>query len=127
VYERFQRGWAKLMEVDGSAGENVMKSLIDVAPDLGQYIVKFAFGDIYSREGLSLKQRQLITIASLTTQGGCEPQLHVHIHAAPNVGLSASEVVEAIMHCVPYTGFPRVLNAMFAAKQVFKERDVIHS
>jgi 4-carboxymuconolactone decarboxylase len=41
-----------------------------------------------------------------------------------NVGLTAREVVEAILHCIPYTGFPRVLNAIFVAKRVFEERDV---
>ncbi|MFD3448959.1 carboxymuconolactone decarboxylase family protein [Microbacteriaceae bacterium 4G12] len=120
--ERYQRGWQKLMEVDGEGGQRVIDSLKDIAPDLGKYVVEFAFGDIYPREGLDLEQRQLVTIASLTTQGGCEPQLNVHINAALNVGLSPNEVVEAIMHCIPYTGFPRVLNAIFVAKRIFEER-----
>ncbi|SFJ34728.1 carboxymuconolactone decarboxylase family protein [Brevibacillus centrosporus] len=120
--ERYQRGWEKLMEIDGEGGEKVIESLQDIAPDLGRYIVEFAFGDIYSRDGLDLKQRQLVTLASLTTQGGCEPQLQVHINAALNVGLSPQEIVEAITHCIPYTGFPRVLNAIFVAKRVFQER-----
>jgi 4-carboxymuconolactone decarboxylase len=122
--ERYQRGWDKLMEVDGEGGERVIESLKDIAPDLGRYVVEFAFGDIYSRAGLNLKQRQLVTIASLTTQGGCEPQLNVHINAALNVGLSANEIIEAITHCIPYTGFPRVLNAIFVAKRIFQERNV---
>ncbi|MDR7317747.1 MULTISPECIES: carboxymuconolactone decarboxylase family protein [Brevibacillus] len=120
--ERYQRGWEKLMEIDGEGGEKVIESLQDIAPDLGRYIVEFAFGDIYSRDGLDLKQRQLVTLASLTTQGGCEPQLQVHMNAALNVGLSPQEIIEAITHCVPYTGFPRVLNAIFVAKRVFQER-----
>lgn len=122
--ERYQRGWKKLMEVDGEGGERVIESLKDIAPDLGKYVVEFAFGDIYSRTGLDLKQRQLVTIASLTTQGGCEPQLHVHINAALNVGLTPNEIIEAITHCVPYTGFPKVLNAILAAKQIFAERNL---
>ncbi|AWB43440.1 carboxymuconolactone decarboxylase [Paenibacillus sp. CAA11] len=122
--ERYQRGWEKLMEIDGEGGERVIESLQDIAPDLGRYVVEFAFGDIYSRDGLDLKQRQLVTLASLTTQGGCEPQLQVHINAALNVGLSPQEIVEAITHCIPYTGFPRVLNAIFVAKRIFLERNV---
>jgi len=82
--ERFQRGWNKLMEVDGEGGQRVIESLKDIAPDLGRCVIEFAFGDIYSRDGLDLKQRQLVTISSLSTQGGCEPQLTVHIHAALN-------------------------------------------
>ncbi|WP_018759593.1 carboxymuconolactone decarboxylase family protein [Paenibacillus terrigena] len=122
--ERYTRGWEKLMQIDGEGGKRVIESMRDIAPDLGKYVVEFAFGEIYSREVLDLKQRQLITIASLTTQGGCEPQLNVHINAALNVGLLPNEVIEAIMHCIPYTGFPRVLNAVFVAKQIFEKRNL---
>jgi 4-carboxymuconolactone decarboxylase len=122
--EQFQRGWKRLMEVDAEGGERVIESLRDVAPDLGRYVVEFAFGEIYQRPVLDLRQRQLVTISALTTLGGAEPQLEVHINAGLNVGLAAREIVEAIMHCVPYTGFPRVLNAILVAKRVFGERDV---
>jgi 4-carboxymuconolactone decarboxylase len=122
--ERFQRGWERLLEVDAEGGERVIESLRDVAPDLGRYVVEFTFGEIYQRPVLDLRQRQLVTISALTTLGGVEPQLEVHIIAGLNVGLSAREVVEAILHCIPYTGFPRVLNAVFVAKRVFAERGV---
>jgi alkylhydroperoxidase/carboxymuconolactone decarboxylase family protein YurZ len=83
-----------------------------------------SFGEIYLRPGLDLRQRQLVTITALTTLGGAEAQLEVHINAGLNVGVTAREVVEAILHCIPYTGFPRVLNAILVAKRVFEERDV---
>ncbi|MCM3006139.1 carboxymuconolactone decarboxylase family protein [Priestia koreensis] len=120
--QRYENGWNKLMEVDGEGGKRVIESLKGLAPDIGKYVIEFAFGDIYTRTGISLQQKQLVTIASLTTQGGCEPQLIVHIYAALNVGLTPNEIVEAITHCIPYTGFPRVLNAVLVAKQVFEER-----
>ncbi|HFK1449088.1 TPA: carboxymuconolactone decarboxylase family protein [Bacillus pacificus] len=122
--ERYENGWDTLKNIDGNAGTQVIESLQDIAPDLGKYIVEFAFGDIYSRGTLDLKQRQLVTISSLTSQGGCEPQLTVHINAALNVGLSTNEIIESIIHCVPYTGFPRALNAIFVAKQVFQSRNL---
>ena len=122
--ERFRRGWQRLIEVDAEGGERVVESLKDVAPDLGRYVVEFAYGEIYQRPVLDLRHRQLVTISALTTLGGAEPQLDVHINAGLNVGLTAREVVEAILHCIPYTGFPRVLNAIFVAKRVFEERDV---
>jgi 4-carboxymuconolactone decarboxylase len=102
----------------------VIESLKDIAPDLGRYVVEFGFGEIYQRPALDLRQRQLITITALATLGGAEPQLEVHVNAGLNVGLSAREIVEAMIHCVPYTGFPRVLNAVFVAKRVFAERAV---
>jgi 4-carboxymuconolactone decarboxylase len=122
--DRFRRGWERLMQVDAEGGERVIESLRDVAPDLGQYVVEFAYGEIYQRPVLDLRQRQLVTISALTTLGGAEPQLEVHVNAGLNVGLTAGEVVEAILHCIPYTGFPRVLNAVLVAKRVFEERGV---
>jgi 4-carboxymuconolactone decarboxylase len=122
--ERFRRGWQRLLEVDADGGEQVIERLQGVAPDLGRYVVEFAYGDICSRPILDLRQRQLVTISALTTLGGAEPQLEVHVNAGLNVGLSVSEIVEAMLHCIPYTGFPRVLNAIFVAKRVFAERNV---
>lgn len=119
---RFQRGWELLQQVDNAGGEAVIDSLSGIAPDLGRYIVEFAFGDIYAREGLSLQERELVTIASLLTAGGCEPQLRVHLNGALNVGIAPEKIVEALIHCVPYVGFPRVLNAVSTAKGFFSSR-----
>ncbi|MDA1477834.1 carboxymuconolactone decarboxylase family protein [Bacillus changyiensis] len=121
--QRYQQGLENLNEIDGEGGRKVIESLKDIAPDLGRYIIEFAFGDIYAREGLSLKERELITISSLTTQGDCEPQLKVHINAGLNVGLTPLEIVETLIQCIPYTGFPRVLNAVNIAKSIFQERE----
>lgn len=121
---RFEKGIKKLAEVDGNAGENVITALNDVAPDLGRYIVEFAFGDIYCRENLNLQEREMITLSSLLTLGGCENQLDVHINGALNVGITPQKIIEVFIQCIPYTGFPRVLNAVGVAKKVFKLRDV---
>lgn len=120
---RFDRGMELLERIDGRCGAAVLQSLEDIAPDLGRYIVEFAFGDIYPRGGLSLPEREMITLASLLTAGGCEPQLEVHINAALNVGVPPETIVETFLQCVPYTGFPRVLNAVFTAKRVFEGRN----
>ncbi len=122
--KRFDKGMEMLRQIDGNAGESVIESLKDIAPDLGRYIVEFAFGDIYPRAGLTLEEREIITISSLLTSGGCEVQLRVHINGALNVGLSREKIIEVFIQCIPYVGFPRVLNAVTAAKTVFKERKV---
>ena len=119
--ELFERGLAKLGEIDGAQGDAVMAALADIAPDLGRYIVSFAFGEIYHRPALNNRERELLTLGLLATQGGCEKQLKVHIHAALNVGISREEIVEAFIHAVPYLGFPKALNAVFVAKEVFAE------
>jgi 4-carboxymuconolactone decarboxylase len=117
--ERYLRGWAKLQEVDGQAGENVIERLRDIAPDFARLLIEFPFGDIYSRPGLDLKTRELAVVAALTALGNAAPQLKVHIHGARNVGCSEQEIVEVIMQMAVYAGFPAALNGLFAAQEVF--------
>jgi len=121
--DRYERGWTKLKEIDGEAGKRVIESLKDIAPDLGRYTIEFPFGDIYSRPGLDLKSREIATVAALTALGNALPQLKVHIHGALNVGCTRKEIIEVIIQMAVYAGFPAALNGMFAAKEVFKERD----
>lgn len=120
---RYDRGWQKLAEVDGEAGTRVIESLKEIAPDLACYIVEFAFGDVYTRPGLDLKSREIATVAALTTLGNAQPQLKVHLHGALNVGCTREEVIEIIVQMAVYAGFPAALNGVFAAKEVFAERD----
>ncbi|MDD2842088.1 MAG: carboxymuconolactone decarboxylase family protein [Tolumonas sp.] len=119
---RYQQGLAKLNEIDGEAGEKVIAALQDIAPDLARYVIEFPFGDIYTRPGLDLKSREIATVAALTALGNAAPQLKVHIHGALNVGCTETEIVEVIMQMAVYAGFPAALNGMFAAKEVFAER-----
>ncbi|GAA1571243.1 carboxymuconolactone decarboxylase family protein [Streptomyces globosus] len=120
--DRYKRGVDKLVEIDGRHGLEVVESLKDIAPDLGRFIVEFTFGDVYHRPWLSPRRRQLVTVGALTAFGDTAPQLRVHIGAALNVGLSPAQVVETLIHVVPYAGFPRVLNALTVAREVFEKR-----
>ena len=119
---RYVRGWEKLREIDGHAGERVVEALADIAPDFARYLIEFPFGDIYSRPQLDLKSREIGVVAALTALGNAAPQLKVHIHGALNVGCTREEVVEIIMQMAVYAGFPAALNGLFAAKEVFAER-----
>ena len=119
MYRRFQNRRTVRAEF-----ANVIKSLQDISPDLGKFIVEFAFGDIYTRQALNLQERELVTISSLLTAGSCEPQLEVHINGSLNVGIAPQKVIETFLQCIPYTGFPKVLNAVTVAKKVFKERNI---
>jgi 4-carboxymuconolactone decarboxylase len=125
--ERFERGLKKLKEIDGKAGERVIESLKNVAPDLGRYTIEFPFGDVYSRPGLDLKSREIATVAALVALGNAAPQLKVHIHGALNVGCSPEEVIEVIIQMAVYSGFPTALNGAFAAQEVFLERGIIEA
>ena len=115
-------GLKNLVKIDGAAAEVVFDSLKDLAPDLNDMMLEFAFGTIYEPGVLNFKQREMITITSLLTQEGCENQLRVHIQASLNVGLTQEEIIETFIHCAPYVGFPRVLNVIFVAKEIFTDR-----
>lgn len=119
---RYQRGLAKLKEIDGEAGERVVESLAGIAPDFARYLVEFPFGDIYSRPGLDLKSREIAVVAALTALGNAASQLKVHVHGALNVGASRTEIVETIMQMAVYAGFPAALNGLAVAREVFEQR-----
>ncbi|MEV5610645.1 carboxymuconolactone decarboxylase family protein [Streptomyces sp. NPDC052225] len=123
--ERFDRGMETLSRVDGEAGQRVIDALGDISPEMAHQIVAWGFGEIYSRPALPPRDRQLVTLGILTSLGGCEAQLEVHINAALNVGLTPEEIVEALLHSAGYCGFPRALNATFVAKKVFGERGLL--
>jgi 4-carboxymuconolactone decarboxylase len=122
---RYERGADMLARVDGEGGQRVVESLADIAPALAHHVVAYGFGDVYARRGLTPPQRQLVTLGMLTALGGCEPQLDVHINASLNVGLTPTQIVETITHAAVYCGFPKALNAIFVAKRVFGERDLL--
>ena len=122
---RFERGSRRLAEIDGEGGQQVIDALKDVAPDLARYVIEFGFGDVYSREGLDLRMRELATVAGLAALGHSQPQLKVHVNGALNVGCTPREIVEVIMQMALYAGFPAAVNAAFTAKQVFAERGLL--
>lgn len=120
--DRYERGEKLLRKVDGDkVADNLIAAYEDLAPDFTRYLVEFAFGEIYAREG-DLKHRELVAIASLATMGGCDRQLETHVHGAFSVGLTENEIVEAVMTLIPYLGFPRALNAMAVVKRVIDKR-----
>ena len=125
--DRYNRGIAKLAEYTlpdaGMTHSKLADELDAIAPDIGRYITEFAYGDIYSRPGLTNQQRALVTLSSLATQG-TDPQVELHLNTGLTSGLTPAELIETLMHLIPYTGFPRVINALTIAKRVFAERGV---
>jgi 4-carboxymuconolactone decarboxylase len=122
IEDRYERGLAAMKAIDGDAGEKVAEALKDIAPDLATYIIEFSFGEIYSRPHLSLRHREIVTIAACVALGTTLPQLKVHMHGMLNVGGTEKEIVETILHLAFYCGFPAALNAIAAAREVFAQR-----
>lgn len=119
--ERYTRGWSKLQEIDGEAGEQVINGLESISPDLARFIIEYSFGDVYSLTALDNKSKEVVAVSSLIAQGAI-PQLKVHLNGALNTGCSMQEVKEIILQMSVYTGFPRSINAMHAFKEVVDER-----
>ena len=122
--DRFQKGLETMKDyVTADALKQMVESdaLADIAPDLRKMIVEFAYGDIYSRDGLGKKKRALVVITAVVTQGAA-PQTKTHITRGLHAGLTQKEIVEALLQLVPYIGFPRVQNALTIAQEVFREK-----
>ena len=122
--KRFQTGLKQFREIDGEAIEKIIDELKDVSPDLGKFIIEYAYGDIYSRKGLDLKSKEIAIIAALTALGNAQPQLKFHINAGLNIGLTEIEIKETILLMSVYAGFPAALNGTAVLKEVIKERIV---
>lgn len=117
---KFERGLIIREQVIGKeASRAVSESLKEIAPVLDEYTL-LVFEEMDKRKTLDLKQREMITITTLLTQGDTASQLKIHIQGALNVGLSQAEIVETFVQCLPYVGFPKVLNAIAVAKKVFE-------
>jgi len=123
---RYEKGMEKLDELTLPEGGkrtghmDIGEGFKDVAPDLEKYVVEFAFGDIYARPGTDNQQKVIATISALVAQG--MPQIEMHVKTGLAVGLKPEEIVGVIMHLIPYCGFPKALNALKAAQNVFQEK-----
>jgi 4-carboxymuconolactone decarboxylase len=112
--KRLEKGIKRQFEFDGVDRTDK----VDQMDDLGRYIAEFAFGDIYSRPGLTKREREIVTISMLSAKGACEPQLASHIKAGLHVGLTKEEIKEIVMQAAVYAGFPAAINAINVLKGI---------
>jgi 4-carboxymuconolactone decarboxylase len=90
----------------------VQSGVAEVAPDFARMVIEFAFGDIYARDALDLRTRELIAIAALAAKGTAGPQLRLHVESAASSGITKEEVIEVLMQIALYAGLPAALNAL---------------
>lgn len=79
---------------------------------INRWLAANCFGDYYTRTGLNLAQREMITFCFLAAQGGCEPQLTAHAAGNMRLGNSKDFLIKVVSQCRPYIGYPRSLNAV---------------
>ncbi|MGI5418316.1 carboxymuconolactone decarboxylase family protein [Actinomadura luteofluorescens] len=107
----------RLLDVlqDEATQNAALSGLDDLAPGFPDWIVTSLFGGTYQRDGLSLRDRQLLNLAALTTMGGVDPQLTGHVRTCLRLGMAREEIVEALVHLAPYIGVPKVLAGLRVA------------
>lgn len=119
--QRYQQGLKVRTEVLGEkhVGRS-LENLNDFNQDFQNFISRFAWGEVWSREGLSRHTRSLVTIAILLALGR-EDELRMHLRACFNNGVTKDELKELILHSSLYAGLPAANAAMHMAEEVFKE------
>jgi 4-carboxymuconolactone decarboxylase len=119
----YQRGMNEIRKQLGPMADSYIQKIKAVAPEFAWMNVTFPFGELYTRDVLDLKTRELCTVAALTLQGFSLPQLKVHVDAALRCGASREEVIEVITQMIAYSGFPAATNALRTAQEVFQDLD----
>lgn len=88
---------------------------------INRWLAGNCFGDVYTRNGLDLKQREMITFCYIAAQGGCEPQLISHAEGNMRIGNDKQFLISVVSQCVPYIGYPRSLNALRCIEEAAKQ------
>lgn len=120
--DRLKLGEKELSKLDSLQVERLKNAYNDFSPELVKFTLEFGYADIFSRDNLSEKYRQIATIAALTALGTAQPQLKFHINGGLNIGLTEAEIKEIMLLMTVYSGFPSAINGTNALKEVLAER-----
>ena len=113
---RLEKGIEAQAEIFGEQMREAWK-----AGHINRWLASNCFGDYYTRNGLSLAERELVTFCFLMAQGGCEPQLIAHSKGNMNMGNDRDFLIKVVSQCLPYIGYPRSLNAISCIGKAVEE------
>lgn len=113
---RLEKGVEAQAEIFGEHMKEAWK-----AGHINRWLAANCFGDYYTRKGLTLAERELITFCFLAAQGGCEPQLTAHAKGNMNMGNDKDFLLSVVSQCLPYIGYPRSLNAIACVNKAAEE------
>lgn len=114
---RHEKGAESVKQVLGPKAEESLATL----GELGDRIIETIYGDIYQRDGLTLKERQIATLCMLMALGGKDRQVKVHMRAGLRVGITEDELRELVIQLAAYAGFPAAINAQAQLNEVLAE------
>ena len=118
---RFEKGLAAQKEIFGDMIDKMYQESPANQIHIQKYLSANCFGDYYTRKGLDIKTRELLTFSMILSLGGCEPQLKGHIQGNINVGNNKEVLLSAVTQLLPYVGYPRTLNAIMCINEVIPE------
>jgi 4-carboxymuconolactone decarboxylase len=122
----YRRGMAEIRKQLGPMADSYIRNIKALAPEFAWVNVTFPFAELYTRDVIDLKTRELCTVAALTVQGFALVELKLHVKAAVRCGASRAEVTEVITQMIAYCGFPAATNALMTMKEAFDELDTPH-
>ena len=117
---RLEKGEEAQIDIFGDGMRGFANSGNPETRHINKWLVDNCFGDYYTRKGLDLKQREMITFCFLAAQGGCEPQLIYHAKANIRIGNDKAFLIKVVSQCLPYIGYPRSLNALRCVEEAAK-------
>ena len=115
--DRLQKGEQAQVDIFGEGMRGAWKQ-----GHVNRWLAANCFGDYYTRGGLDLKDREMITFCFLAAQGGCEPQLTAHAGGNMNLGNDEAFLTRVVSQCLPYIGYPRSLNALACVRKAAEAR-----
>ena len=110
--ERLAAGERAQIEIFGDGRKDCWRSGPEDSRHINRWLTDNCFGDWYTRGGLDLRRREMLTFCFLAAQGGCERQLASHIAANIRLGSGKEFLIKVISQCIPFIGYPRALNAL---------------
>lgn len=114
--DRLEKGIAAQATIFGAGMNEAWKK-----SHINRWLAENCFGDYYTRTGLDLRQREMVTFCFLMAQGGCEPQLTAHAKGNMNLGNDKEFLLRVVSQCLPYIGYPRSLNAITCINKAAEE------
>ncbi|MDO5537232.1 MAG: carboxymuconolactone decarboxylase family protein, partial [Desulfovibrionaceae bacterium] len=110
--DRREKGTQAQVDIFGDGMRDFWQSGPEETRHINRWLAANCFGDYYTRTGLTLAQREMITFCYLAAQGGCEPQLTSHAKGNMRMGNDKAFLIQVVSQCLPYIGYPRSLNAL---------------
>ncbi len=119
---RYEKGLKVQKSIFGEMIDRMYKESPENQIHIQRYLSGNCFGDFYTRKGLDIKTRELLTFSMILSLGGCEPQLKGHIQGNINVGNDKETLLSVVTQLLPYVGYPRTLNALRCLNEMISEK-----